>query len=324
MSSDTLELKTLALQLCGDDVPTSMPPNARDAIWRAPPSFLTRQFERILVKSGRLRWEPSHVSALATVLPRGLPRFLIRIDEFPHYLSRDDPGTYGTAFMREVLATLADVPLLVAVVPRLAAKPLDPVGSVDIGLQPDEVEFLDELKEQHCAFGLHGLTHRTRHANPRRHSELSGLGPSQLGELLDEGLALLGEVGIEPRVVVPPFNRFGRSQYDILAERFDVVCGGPESIASMGFLPGPSWQGAAVYVPSYPPLYGSAESVAQAAQRLIDAEVPLWAPIVLHPGWERPDAFEGLRRLASVVGPHTATWAEFLAAVDDSRSVSRG
>jgi len=246
----------------------------------------------------------------------------VRIDEFPHYLSRDEPERYGTEFVREFMAALGDVPRLVAVVPQLAFDALDPDRTGNLELQPAEIEFLAELRESGCAFALHGLTHRTRLSQSRRRSELSGLAAPQLRSLVDDGLERLARVGIETRVFVPPFNRFDRSHFDVLAERFDVVCGGPESIPSMGFLAGPSWQGNAVYLPSYAPLYGAAANVARAAERLIEARTPGWAPIVLHPGWEQPDEREGVRKLARTIAEHTATWEEFLDAVDKSRSVT--
>ena len=50
----------------------------------------------------------------------------------------------------------------------------------------------------------------------------------------------------ETRVFVPPFNRFDAAQYPVLAERFEIVCGGPESVALMGFHGGPLWRDGAV------------------------------------------------------------------------------
>ena len=325
MKNRHLELQTLELhRRATGHAWTAGAPRGNRSLWRSPPPLLLCQLERVLAKAGRLKWETSHAAPLARVLPPAAPRFLLRIDEFPHYLSRDDPEMYGTEFMQKFMTALGNVPSLLAVVPRCAFAALDPQGTGSLELQPPELEFLTGLQSEGCAIGLHGLTHRTRHARPRRRSELSGLSAAALLALVDEGLDLLSDVGINPRVFVPPFNRFDRGQFDVLAERFDVICGGPESIAQMGFLPGPSWQGSAVYLPSYTPLYGAAADVVKVAQRLIAAELPVWAPIVLHPGWEREDDCEGVRMLGSTIAAHTASWTEFLAAVDGSRSATDG
>ena len=128
-----------------------------------------RQLERVLAKVGRLQWETSHVGALAQALPPAPPRFLVRIDEFPHYLSRDDPSAYGTEFMREFMAALVDVPPLVAVVPRLALGALDPNGTDDLELQPGECEFLAEPAS--AAVHSRSTDSRTGHVTRARDGE---------------------------------------------------------------------------------------------------------------------------------------------------------
>ena len=84
----------------------------------------------------------------------------------------------------------------------------------------------------------------------------------------------------------------------MLARRFAVVCGGPESVGLLGFQRTPLWRGEAVYLPSYQPLYGHArEQVLPAAQRLIERNIGVWAPIVLHWGWEADEDWLALERL---------------------------
>ena len=114
---------------------------------------------------------------------------------------------------------------------------------------------------------------------------------------------------------MPPYNRFDARQWSILARRFAVVCGGPESIGLLGFQRTPVWHGQAVYLPSYEPLYGHAREVLPAAERLIERRVGLWAPIVLHWGWEADEDWVALERLLEAIAPHTACWEDFLAAV---------
>ena len=185
-------------------------------------------------------------------------------------------------------------------------------------LREDERALLARLEQDAVAFALHGLDHRTRAASARRHSELCGLGPAATEKLLDDAFAELAPLGIVPEVFVPPYNRFDAAQYDVLARRFTVVCGGPESVGLLGFQRTPLWRGEAVYLPAYQPLYGHAREVLPAARRLIDANVGVWAPIVLHWGWEADEDWAALERLLAAIAPYAARWQDFLVAVGAS------
>jgi len=289
---------------------------------RVPPPP-ARFAQRVAAKLGRLDYERAVSDPLTRARRRALgdgasasPRFLIRVDEFPHYLAWDEPERYGTeAFLRfhEVMAG-AGVPYLIAALPRLSRAPLDPAQDVWRPLDESESQLLARLGSDRVSFGLHGLDHRTRFASPRRHSEFCGLSVAEAAERLEAGTSALAPLGVEPRVFVPPYNRFDAAQYDVLASRFDVVCGGPESIALLGFHRTPLWRGEAVYLPAYAPLYGTAAAVEPAARRLIDSGAGLWVPIVLHWGWEAPDDYAALGRLLQTVAAHTADWGDFLAA----------
>lgn len=272
------------------------------------------------------RWLEPLADARRAVLGAGAaapPRFLIRLDEFPQYQARDDPDRFGTGLSRSFHRVLAaeGVPYLVAVVPRPAARPLDPSGDVATPLSGDERRFLDELRADGVTFAMHGLTHRTRLASPRRRSELDGLEGEAVTTLLDEAERELDALAVAARVFVPPYNRFEASQYPILARRFAVVCGGPESALRMGVGPTPAWRGDAVYMPAYHPLYGTARQVVPLARELIERRPGTWVPIVLHTGWETYDEFAGLEALARLVAPYAADWSDFLDAVDASRTL---
>lgn len=292
--------------------------------WPPPaPVRFAHQLER---KAGLLDYERAVAQPLAAARRRllgagaaGPPRFLVRMDEFPHYMACDEPQRYGTERYERFHAIMAEagVPYLVAVLPRVSREALVPQRLGWRGLTDDERELLARLPADGVTYGLHGLDHRTREANPRRHSELCGLGPAATEELIETGLAELAPLGVEPRVFVPPYNRFDAGQYDILAARFAVVCGGPESIGLLGFHRTPVWRGAAAYLPGYAPLYGHAREVQPAAQRLIDAQAALWAPIVLHWGWEADEEWTALERLAATIAPCAADWQEFLDEVEE-------
>jgi len=292
------------------------------------PSPPRRFLQALAVKRGRLGWgadvvEPLVAARRAVLGERaaGPPRPLIRVDEFPHARAFDSRGRFGTEGFRRFHAVLAEagVPYLLAATPRVSREYLDPEVAEWRPLDDAEAEQLRALAGEGAVFALHGLDHRTRRRSPRRRSEFCGLAAGVAAERIDGARRLLREVGVETPVFVAPFNRFDAAQYELLAARFEVVCGGPESTRLLGFSPTPVWRGEAVYLPSYPPLYQRAGAVAAELERLGEREAALWAPITLHWGWELEDDFAGLRRLCRLVDPEAADWRRFLAAVAASR-----
>jgi peptidoglycan/xylan/chitin deacetylase (PgdA/CDA1 family) len=250
------------------------------------------------------------------------PRFLVRVDEFPHYQAWDDPERFGSAgFARfhEILQA-AKVPYLVAALPRVSRAPLDPTVTESRPLTDEEAALLRHAAgSAGVAIALHGRDHRTRFASPRRHSELCGLDPTATAALLDEALAELDRHGIYPDVFVAPYNRFDAVQWPALAARFPIVCGGPESIRRIGFQRTPVWREGAVYLPAYAPYYGHAREVLPAAERAIEAQTGLWTPLVLHWGWESDAGWRELEALCARIAPYAAEWTGFRAAVERSR-----
>jgi len=294
-----------------------------------PPSPV-RAVQLLARKLGRLDYEravaaPLMAARRAALGPAaaGPPRFLVRVDEYPHYLAADEPERFGTDRYERFHETMsaAGVPYLVAVLPQVSSDPLDPAGSGRRDLGAGELEMLARLSAERVSFAMHGRDHRTRHASPRRHSELCGLSAAETEALLDAGLDALADASLRPRVFVPPFNRFDASQYRLLADRFDVICGGPESVGLLGFQRSPLWWNGAVYLPAYHPLYGQADEAREASRRLIDARAALWCPIVLHWGWEAEEDWAALQRLLATIAPYAAHWDEFLAEVDAIRGV---
>lgn len=305
-------------------------PQVLDAVrpHAVPPAPL-RLAQDVARKFGRLDHERANdaplVAARRTVLGDAAgtpPRFLVRVDEFPHYKAWDDPARFGSAgFERfhEIL-TAAGVPYLVAALPRVSREPLDPAGTESRPLEDDEAALLRRVAATAgVTIALHGRDHRTRFASPRRHSELCGLDADATAALLDDGLAELDRHGVYPDVFVPPYNRFDAQQWPALAARFPVVGGGPESIRRIGFQRTPQWRDGAVYLPAYLPFYGHAREVLPAAERAIERQTGLWTPIVLHWGWESDDGWRELERLCTAIAPHAAAWSDFMTAVERSR-----
>lgn len=294
------------------------------------PSGFSRGLQRVQVKRGAL--DPVRDSVAPAVAARtallgeraaGPPRFLVRVDEFPHYLAWDEPQRYGTdAFRRfHVILRDAGVPYLLAVTPRVPRRPLDPEESAWRPHDGSERDVLAELAaDPGVTFGVHGLDHRTRSATPRRHGELLGLKRDELRDRLDAADAVLSAADLPADVLVPPYNRFDARQWAQLAARYAVVTGGPESIALMGYQRTPQWRGDAVWLPAYHPLYGHAREVRPAAERLLAERAALWIPVVLHWGWERDDGWAELERLAATLAGVARGWDEFLAGAAASRA----
>ena len=297
----------------------------RPAAFRSP---LRRLVQRVLMKAGRVDYmngvavplSAARRSVLGDGAP-GPPRLLVRVDEFPHARSLDEPEEYGQDRFEEFHGIMRDagVPYLLAVTPRVSSRYLDPAVSEGRSLETREVELLGRLAGEGVAFGLHGYDHRTREVRPRRRTELGGLGAAELSERLEAAGAALAGAGVRPRVLVPPFNRFDADQWPVLADGYDVVCGGPESVARLGLHPGPQWRGDAVYLPAYPPLYGRAREILPALERLVEQQAALWVPVVLHWGWEADDGWSSLQALAPRLASLARPWTEFLEAVDACR-----
>lgn len=313
----------------GELEPGELPAAARRVLTpRRVPAAPRRAAQRVAMKLGRLDWERAWLEpliaarreVLGSEAVSGPPRFLVRVDEFPYYTSFDRPQDIEMSRRFHAVMAAAGLPHLMSALPQLTHAPLDPDASGGRPLGEQEMELFGQMRRDGVTFAQHGTTHRTRHASPRRRSELCGLPPAATHALLEEGRARLLQAGLDPpRVFVPPFNRFDAAQYVVLAERFDVICGGPESVALMGFQGGPLWRGEAVYLPCYLPLYADARTILPAAERLIERAPATWVPIVLHTSWEQEDGFASLARLAERIAPYAAGWEELLAAVDASR-----
>jgi Uncharacterized protein conserved in bacteria (DUF2334) len=307
--------------------PDQAPDAARERPFRHAglPSLPRRYAQAIAFKRGRLDWARGVAEPLAAALHGGAdgpPRVLLRVDEFPHAAGFDPHGRFGTDAFRRFHAVLAEagVPYLLAITPRVSRDYLDPAVTESRPLDDGEIETLRRLAAEGVVFALHGADHRTRQMSPRRRSEFCGLDPHAAAARIDGALATFAGLGLATPVFVPPFNRFDASQYDLLAERFEVICGGPESIRLLGFGPGPVWRGDAVYLPSYPPLYERSTKVEPEIARLAGRNAAIWAPATLHWGWEADDDFASLARLARRLSGCARGWDEFLEAVRATRS----
>lgn len=332
---DTDLARSAALQLWPEPVPPGLLAD-REARRQLGPARMPvpqplRFTQALAARRGRLGWAEDVAAPLAELRSAALgaraagpPRPLVRVDEFPHAGAFDPAAATRTDAFRRFHAVFAEagVPYLLAITPRVSRDYLDPAVDASRPLEEEEVETLRELRDEGTVFGLHGADHRTRHANPRRHSELCGLSPEETAARIDGALAACAALDLATPVFVPPFNRFDARQYPLLAARFEVVCGGPESVRLLGFHRTPAWSGDAVYLPSYAPLYGTAATVAAELERLLRLEAGLWAPITLHWGWELRDELAALRRLCALLADLPCEWGDFLAAVTASHAAA--
>lgn len=309
-------------------------PEVKDAVRSHPvPSALSRRLQRLQMKRGRLTYAAHSVAPMMAArravlgdAAAGRPKVLVRVDQFPHPEAWDETARYGTEdaarFHRTMVASGA--PYLMAVTPRVARNPLDPDGTEWREHDEGERELLAEMRRDGVSFAVHGLDHRTRHAKARRHSEFTGRARKDVEERLETAQQAMRDRALHADVFVPPYDRFSASTWSAVASRFDVVCGGPESVTQMGFRPTPTWRGDAVWLPAYAPLYGTAEEVLPAIKELADEETGLWIPVVLRWSAEADTDWEALERLADVLGAgeFARPWDDFLLAAGASRHAS--
>ena len=322
----------LAKELCDGTITESDLVARRDVLGalgpRPVPGAHVKIFQRLAMKAGLLDFENGFLSPVRRArrmllgpMADAPPRFLVRVDEFPDSRAFDDGldlWRTATKAFHETLAA-AGVPYLMAIVPQYTHLPLDPTASGGRPLDDHDHALIEQMRADGVTFAQHGATHRTRFRDPRRRSELSGLDSRQTDELINDGRERLAQVGVFPRVFVPPFNRFNASQFPDLARHFHVVGGGPENVPLLGFQGGPVWWGDAVFLPSYAPLYAGAGHLPAVIDRLVGLAVGTWVPIVLHISWEIGDRFRSLASFAEKIAPYAASWEDFSRAIDAAR-----
>lgn len=231
----------------------------------------------------------------------GTPRFLVRVDDYPRW----DLGPDVFARFHEILRA-ASIHYVLGAIPL----PTDPKASVDRGRvwTPEERATLQAVSAD-LDVALHGLSHRAKPGLVP--TEIVDREAADLTRDLDEGLRRLAMLGHRARAYIPPFNAVDHSALSVLATRFSVVHGGPESVRWLGCVPGPCRLDGVWFLPSYPPAYGRARDVLRFVVAAREQRTPLLIPVTLHWAWEIADGFDDVRRLADALAGRTATFEEW-------------
>ncbi len=231
--------------------------------------------------------------------------FLIRVDDFPAWteeMNRFVPSADFMAFHR-VLASHG-IPYMLASTPQPALCPLEMNRTETRSLSDEECSIIRTIAAEGATIGLHGITHHTR--APRPHSEFLDIDDGFFAELVAYGDHELHRLtGIRAEVFVAPFNRMSKSQLAVLATRFPVVCGGPETVPSVGKLDAFAISPASVYLPSYPPHYGRAHEI---LANLKSGPSAFPTCLTLHWEWERRRGYQELDELCKALKGRVAAW----------------
>jgi hypothetical protein len=128
----------------------------------------------------------------------------------------------------------------------------------------------------------------------------------------------------EPIAFIPPFNAVDRRSARIISEYLSVLCGGPESIQSLGFTACPDIMESMDYWPSFYPAYGSARSVSNYVRKVSRKQRGYVIPITVHWRWEKRDDFRSVRELAVSLTRRVDRWADSMGAANTRKEVGHG
>jgi peptidoglycan/xylan/chitin deacetylase (PgdA/CDA1 family) len=235
--------------------------------------------------------------------------FVLRVDDFPAWTETMDEFVPASDFMsfHEVLSRNR-IPYLIAVTPQPCVRPLDSSEKRTRQLTVAEQQILRSVAADGASLALHGVTHRTR--SHRTHAEFIGLDDDFFEEQIRYGqLELKRMTGILATVFVPPFNRIEPGQLEILSKRFEIVCGGPESVPLLGRRGVERLANGSTYLPSYPPYYGRAHEILKAIEQQLPADLQC---LTLHWEWERRRGYGELESFCAALRNRVRNWDTLL------------
>lgn len=225
-------------------------------------------------------------------------KFLLRVDDFP------SPFVVSDEFLRfHEMAAEHGLPYLLGVTPFFGR---------DEGrnLSEREIHILHRCSSEGTELALHGFSHRSRYRNYA--SELLSMPVGLLREELDRAEAYLRSKGLTTIGFVAPYNGYDPLTVAVLAERYSLLCGGPESVAALGRRAGPSFLMQSLYVPSYRDVYDIELRQLGRFDRLIAEADGLILPVTLHWANEARGGFRTFRALCARLSGRTLRWSDFL------------
>lgn len=222
--------------------------------------------------------------------PLSGPKFIIRVDDFPAYRI----GTDGFRRFHEHFRPY-DFTYIIGITPSLGSGGGDEYAYTDA-----DFGMLHQVHQDGVEFALHGFTHRAGKDRFHYDCELSLYSDDQLVEQLGQAANWFREHELTvPDHFIPPFNTFSQRDYSIISRFCRIVHGGPLSLTTFGkFVPGYDKAVHALYLPSYEPFYGRAESIHSClAHHVPRFRRAMLYVITLHWWWEIEDDFSHLAKL---------------------------
>jgi peptidoglycan/xylan/chitin deacetylase (PgdA/CDA1 family) len=242
-------------------------------------------------------------------LKEGQARCLLRLDDFPSPYARSEDF-----LTLHQIAVEYRLPYLLAVTP-FPEQPGRPRQLTD-----EELGILRRCAQQGAEYALHGFSHRSRYRNYA--SELLALPIDRLQRALDMATACFSAKGLKMTGFVAPFNSYDPYTLEVLAQRFPLLCGGPESVFAWGYRAGPSFFMQSVYVPSYRYVYDLDQHGLRRLDRMIAQADGLIIPITLHWANEAATGCKTFRALCSRLANRTIAWGQFLSLTEWTRSIA--
>ena len=268
-------------------------------------SVVRRLVARAPLQDLALSWG-SHSIQSATVGSENRTRFLVRVDDFP---AHDKDNSVFLEF--HSLMAERHVPYLLGVTPNLAGDPLDSGGTSFRGFHEPDAAVLRQVCQYGVELALHGFTHRMR--GPRLRSEFSGVPEPEIRFMVERSLEILASWGLPaPIAFIPPFNSVDRPAARVISDYLPVLCGGPETIHSIGFRSCPAVLEGMEFWPSFFPAYGSAQDVSHYVRRMTKRNESFLVPITLHWRWEKANEFHGVREFVDAVEGRVERWSDCL------------
>ena len=223
-------------------------------------------------------------------------KVLLRVDDFPSLDAKsDDLLRFHEAAMEE------GVHYLLAVTPFLDD------GSGRKLLTTAERRILERVTSDGVELALHGFTHRSRYSNFG--SELLHMPGPTLERALAEADSYLAGFGFSTSTFVAPYNTYDPFTVSILAKRFAVLCGGPESVHSFGYRAGPSAFMGSTYVPSYRGAYELTDRDLPHLDRLLATSGGGTLPITMHWANHLDSRLETFRAIARRIKGSVIRWS---------------